>query len=69
MNFLWKTAQADSSHLDMAVAHILDGIGLADEDGDDLLEHDENPDNTWLSQYGRTRGWVEFDLGRMHELP
>ena len=62
------TARADSSHLDMTVEHILDGSGLADGDGDGLLEHGETPEDMWLSGEGRTRGWVEFDLGRVYEL-
>jgi len=62
------TARADSSHLDMTVAHIVDGSGLADGDGDGLLEHRETPENMWLSEEGRTRDWVEFDLGGVYEL-
>ncbi|MHC4735157.1 MAG: LamG-like jellyroll fold domain-containing protein [Planctomycetota bacterium] len=62
------TARADSSHLDMTVEHIVDGSGLVDGDGDGLLEHRETPENMWLSEQGRTKGWVEFDLGRVYEL-
>ncbi|MGD8501522.1 MAG: tetratricopeptide repeat protein, partial [Phycisphaerales bacterium] len=62
------TARADSSHLDMTVEHIVDGTGLADGDVDGLLEHDENPENMWLSEGGRGRSWVEFDLGGVYEL-
>jgi len=62
------TTRADSSHLDMTVEHIVDGSGLADEDRDGLLEHDEHPETMWLSEQGRTGGWVEFDLGRVYEL-
>jgi tetratricopeptide (TPR) repeat protein len=62
------TARADSSHLDMTVERIVDGSGLADGDRDGLLEHGETPENMWLSEQGRTRGLVEFDLGREYEL-
>ncbi|MHC4912276.1 MAG: LamG domain-containing protein, partial [Planctomycetota bacterium] len=62
------TARVDSSHLDMTVEHIVDGSGLADGDGDGLLEHRETPENMWFSEKGRTRGWVEFDLRRVYEL-
>ena len=62
------TVRADSNHLDMTVEHIVDGSGLADGDGDGLLEHGETPENMWLSEKTRTRGLVEFDLGGMYEL-
>jgi len=62
------TARADSSHLDMMVEHIVDGSGLADGDEDSLLEHEETPENMWLSEQGRTGGLVEFDLGGVYEL-
>ncbi|MHC4143658.1 MAG: LamG domain-containing protein [Planctomycetota bacterium] len=62
------TARADSNHLDMTVERIVDGSGLADGDRDGLLEHGETPENMWLSQQGRTRGLLEFDLGRVYEL-
>jgi serine/threonine protein kinase/Flp pilus assembly protein TadD len=62
------TARADSSHLDMAIEHIVDETGLADVDKDGLLEHGERPENMWLSQEGQTIGCVEFDLGGVYEL-
>jgi serine/threonine protein kinase len=62
------TAQADSSHPDMAVAHVIDGTGLTDGDADGLLEHDGNPENMWLSEQGQTKCWVEFDLGDVYGL-
>jgi len=62
------TGRADSSHLDMTVAHILDGTSLVDGDGDGLLEHGETAENMWLSEQGRTKGWIEFDLGGVYEL-
>ncbi|MHC4112997.1 MAG: LamG-like jellyroll fold domain-containing protein [Planctomycetota bacterium] len=62
------TARADSSHLDMTVERIVDGSGLADGDRDGLFEHGETPENMWLSEQGRTRGLLEFDLGREYEL-
>jgi tetratricopeptide (TPR) repeat protein len=62
------TARADSSHLDMTVERIVDGTGLEDADKDGLFEHGERPENMWLSEQVRTRGQVEFELGRLYEL-
>ena len=61
-------ARADSSHLDMTVERIVDGTGLADAEKDGLLEHGERSENMWLSEQGRMRGQVEFELGRLYEL-
>jgi len=47
---------------------IIDGSGLADEDNDELIEHDENPETMWLSEQGQASGWLEFDLGGVYEL-
>jgi tetratricopeptide (TPR) repeat protein len=52
----------------VAIPAVIDGSGLADGDEDNLLEHDENTKNMWLSEQGQTRGWVEFDLGGVYEL-
>jgi tetratricopeptide (TPR) repeat protein len=62
------TARADSSHSVMTAVHIVDESGLADEDHDGLLEHDENPETMWLSEQGQTSGRLEFDLGGAYEL-
>ncbi len=62
------TARADSSRLDMAIEHIVDGTSLRDVDGDGLLEHGETPENMWLSEKDGMRNQVEFDLGRVYEL-
>jgi hypothetical protein len=61
-------ARADNSRSNITEEHIVDGAGLADGDGDGLLEHDQNPENMWLSGEGPTIGWVEFDLGDVYEL-
>ena len=47
---------------------IIDGSGLADEDNDMLVEHDENSETMWLSEKGQAGGWLEFDLGGVYEL-
>jgi serine/threonine protein kinase/Flp pilus assembly protein TadD len=62
------TARADSNHSELVSVLLIGESGLADEDHDGLLEHDENPETMWLSEKGQTSGWLEFDLGDVYEL-
>lgn len=62
------TIRTDNSDSKMKLIHVVDVSGLADVDADGLFEHDENPENMWLSEQGRTSGWIEFDMGDVYEL-
>jgi len=62
------TIRTHSSHLSEAVLRCVDGTGLDDGDKDSLLEHSEDPNHMWISQKGQTQGWLEFDLGNVHDL-
>jgi hypothetical protein len=62
------SARTDGDDSADIVAHIIDGTGVADADGDRLFEHSEEPKDMWLSAEGREVKWIEFDLGDVHEL-
>jgi len=52
----------------LAISRAFDGSGLADKNGDGLLEHSSKPADMWLSEKGQTTGSIEFDLGKVHKL-
>ncbi|UCG55742.1 MAG: protein kinase [Phycisphaerales bacterium] len=59
---------ASGTQTDTEAALIVNGTGLADQDNDGLLEHDETSDTMWLNSQQDTKSWLEFDFGEVYEL-